>query len=255
MVMGRRPLPNWPTRGEMQVENLWVRYRDVDSWVLKGISFHVAGGESIGIVGRTGCGKSTLLSAILRLVEPNMGRVVIDGIDVGTIGLRDLRSRISLVAQDCVLFAGSIRSNLDPFSMAANDDVIWDALSSAGLRDTVQAMGGLDASIAENGSNLSQGQKQLVSLARALLRNSRILILDEATSSIDTATDVVVQKTIRRAFADSTVLTIAHRIHTIIDSDKILVLDAGVAAEWGPPAELIAQDGVFSKLLKSHART
>ena len=255
VVMGRRPLPNWPTRGEMQVENLWVRYRDVDSWVLKGISFHVAGGESIGIVGRTGCGKSTLLSAILRLVEPNMGRVVIDGIDVGTIGLRDLRSRISLVAQDCVLFAGSIRSNLDPFSMAANDDVIWDALSSAGLRDTVQAMGGLDASIAENGSNLSQGQKQLVSLARALLRNSRILILDEATSSIDTATDVVVQKTIRRAFADSTVLTIAHRIHTIIDSDKILVLDAGVAAEWGPPAELIAQDGVFSKLLKSHART
>jgi ABC-type multidrug transport system fused ATPase/permease subunit len=238
----------------MLVEDLWVRYRDVDSWVLKGISFRVAGGESVGIVGRTGCGKSTLLSSILRLVEPNMGRVVIDGVDVGTIGLRDLRSRISLVAQDCVLFDGSIRSNLDPFSMAA-DDVIWDALSSAGLSSTVREMGGLDAVIAENGSNLSQGQRQLVSLARALLRNSRILILDEATSSIDTATDVVVQQTIRRAFADSTVLTIAHRIHTIIDSDNILVLDAGKVAEFGPPAELMAQDGAFSKLVKSAGKS
>jgi len=255
VVVERRPLPNWPQRGEIFVEDLWVRYRDVDSWVLKGISFHVAGGESVGIVGRTGCGKSTLLSAILRLVEPNMGRVIIDGIDVGTIGLRDLRSRISLVAQDCVLFAGSVRSNLDPFSVAANDDVIWDALSSAGLRDTVQAMGGLDAPIAENGSNLSQGQQQLVSLARALLRNSRILILDEATSSIDTATDVGVQKTIRRAFADSTVLTIAHRIHTIIDSDNILVLDGGKVAEFGSPGELMAQDGTFSKLVKSASKS
>ena len=254
VVAERRPLPDWPTRGEMLVEDLWVRYRDVDSWVLKGISFRVAGGESVGIVGRTGCGKSTLLSSILRLVEPNMGRVVIDGVDVGTIGLRDLRSRISLVAQDCVLFDGSIRSNLDPFSMAA-DDVIWDALSSAGLSSTVREMGGLDAAIAENGSNLSQGQRQLVSLARALLRNSRILILDEATSSIDTATDVVVQQTIRRAFADSTVLTIAHRIHTIIDSDNILVLDAGKVAEFGPPAELMAQDGAFSKLVKSAGKS
>ena len=231
-----------------------MRYRDLD-WVLRGVSFHVSGGQSVGIVGRTGCGKSTLLGAILRLVEPSRGRVVIDGIDVATIGLRDLRSRISLVAQDCVLFAGSIRSNLDPFSMATNDEVIWDAVSAAGLRDTVQAMGGLDATVSENGSNLSQGQRQLVSLARALLRNSRILILDEATSSIDTVTDSLVQKTIRNAFADSTVLTIAHRIHTIIDSDNILVLDAGKVAEFGPPAELIAQDGAFSKLVSSAGST
>ena len=215
------------------------------------MSFQCAAGEKIGIVGRTGCGKSTLLSAILRIIEPCGGKVIIDGIDVATIGLRDLRSRISLVAQDCVLFAGSIRSNLDPFSMAASDDVIWDALTAASLRDTVQAMGGLDASVSESGGNLSQGQRQLVSLARALLRNSRILILDEATSSIDTATDALIQKTIRTSFADSTTLTIAHRIHTIIDSDKILVLDAGAVAEFGPPSDLMLQGKSFSKPLAS----
>ena len=251
VIPERRPLPAWPTRGEIVIEDLQVRYRPDLDLVLRGVSFQCAAGEKIGIVGRTGCGKSTLLSAILRIIEPCGGKVIIDGIDVATIGLRDLRSRISLVAQDCVLFAGSIRSNLDPFSMAASDDVIWDALTAASLRDTVQAMGGLDASVSESGGNLSQGQRQLVSLARALLRNSRILILDEATSSIDTATDALIQKTIRTSFADSTTLTIAHRIHTIIDSDKILVLDAGAVAEFGPPSDLMLQGKSFSKLLAS----
>ena len=251
VIPERRPLPAWPTRGEIVIEDLQVRYRPELDLVLRGVSFKCGPGEKIGIVGRTGCGKSTLLSAILRIIEPCGGKVVIDGNDVSTIGLCDLRSRISLVAQDCVLFAGSVRSNLDPFSMASDDDVIWDAISAAGLRETVQAMGGLDASVAEAGGNLSQGQRQLVSLARALLRNSRILILDEATSSIDTATDALIQKTIRKSFEASTTLTIAHRIHTIIDSDNILVLDAGKVAQFGSPSDLTATGGAFAKLLSS----
>lgn len=251
IIQGNRPLPDWPTRGQVCVENLVVRYRPELDPVLHGISFTVGSSEKIGVVGRTGCGKSTLMMALYRIVEPWSGRVVIDSIDISTIGLQDLRSRLSLVPQDPIVFSGTIRSNVDPFSAVSNDEEIWEALKQAGLAGTVRGMdGGLDANIAETGSNLSSGQRQLLCMARALLRSSRILILDEATSSIDTATDKIIQSTISNAFKDSTVLTIAHRLHTIINSDRVLVLDAGKVAEYDAPSELLSKpDGTFKRLV------
>ena len=256
IIPGNRPLPEWPTRGQLSVEDLVVRYRPELDPVLHGISFEVRGCEKIGIAGRTGCGKSTLMMALYRIVEPWSGRVVIDSIDVSTIGLRDLRSRLSLVPQDPIVFSGTIRSNVDPFNSVSNDEEIWEALKQAGLAATVRGMdGGLDANIAETGSNLSSGQRQLLCMARALLRSSRILILDEATSSIDTATDKIIQSTISNAFKNSTVLTIAHRLHTIINNDRVLVLDAGNVAEYDSPAALLAKpDGAFKRLVSESKR-
>eukprot|EP00889_Picochlorum_renovo_P004424 jgi/Picre1/31454/NNA_006806.t1 len=233
IVPTNRPLPEWPTRGEIQVENLVVRYRPELDPVLHGISFSVKSGEKIGIAGRTGCGKSTLMMALYRIVEPWSGSVIIDSIDVGAIGLRDLRSRLSL-----------------------HDDELWEALSQAGLANSVRELdGGLDAPIAESGGNLSGGQRQLLCMARALLRSSKILILDEATSSIDTSTDAIIQSTIATAFKDSTVLTIAHRLHTIIGSDRVLVLDAGHVAEFDTPDALLAQQGGAFKSLVEETKS
>ncbi|WPT17490.1 Multidrug resistance-associated protein 1 [Picochlorum sp. SENEW3] len=256
IVPTNRPLPEWPTRGEIQVENLVVRYRPELDPVLHGISFSVKSGEKIGIAGRTGCGKSTLMMALYRIVEPWSGRVIIDSIDVGAIGLRDLRSRLSLVPQDPIVFSGSVRSNIDPFNNAEHDDELWEALSQAGLANLVRKLdGGLDAPIAESGGNLSGGQRQLLCMARALLRSSKILILDEATSSIDTSTDAIIQSTIATAFKDSTVLTIAHRLHTIIGSDRVLVLDAGHVAEFDTPDALLAQQGGAFKSLVEETKS
>lgn len=256
IIPGNRPLPQWPTQGQVSVENLVVRYRPELDPVLHGISFQVKASEKIGIAGRTGCGKSTLMMALYRIVEPSSGRVVIDSIDVSTIGLRDLRSRLSLVPQDPIVFSGTIRSNVDPFSSVSNDEEIWEALKQAGLATTVRGMdGGLDATIAETGNNLSSGQRQLLCMARALLRSSRILILDEATSSIDTATDKIIQSTISNAFKNSTVLTIAHRLHTIINNDRVLVLDAGNVVEYDTPEALLAKpDGAFKRLVSESKR-
>jgi ATP-binding cassette subfamily C (CFTR/MRP) protein 1 len=250
IIPSNRPLPNWPSRGEVLVESLMVRYRPELDPVLHDVSFKVGSGQKVGIAGRTGCGKSTLMMALYRIVEPCSGRVVIDNVDVGCIGLQDLRSRLSLVPQDAIIFSGSVRSNVDPFGSATSDDVVWEVLRQAGLQDTVQAMGGLDIDIAEQGGNLSSGQRQLLCMARALLRSSRILILDEATSSIDTATDKIIQKTINTAFKSSTVLTIAHRLHTIINSDMVLVLDSGRVAEYDAPQRLLQQtNGAFARLV------
>jgi ABC-type multidrug transport system fused ATPase/permease subunit len=229
---------------------LVVRYRPELPPVLKGLSFDVAPREKVGVCGRTGCGKSTLFMALYRIVEPSSGRVVIDGIDTGTIGLKDLRSVLSLVPQDPVIFSGSIRSNLDPFGSAPGendpfgsapgDEAVWQALTQAGIDGYVRELpDGLDSAIKEGGANMSVGQRQLLCMARALLRRSRILVLDEATSNVDHATDALIQRTIRSAFAGCTVLTIAHRLHTIIDSDKILMLGAGALVEFGPPTELL----------------
>ncbi|PRW61038.1 multidrug resistance-associated 1 isoform X8 [Chlorella sorokiniana] len=242
VVEGRRPLPGWPQQGAIEVQDLVVRYRaDLDP-VLKGISFGVRGREKVGVAGRTGCGKSTLFLALFRIVEPCGGHIVIDGLDICSIGLRDLRSRLALVPQDPVIFSGTVRSNLDPFGHAGSDEAVWEALAQAGLEGTVRAMpGGLEAKIAEGGGNLSVGQRQLLCMARALLRGSRILVLDEATSSVDTATDALIQTTISSAFADCTVLTIAHRLHTIMNSDRILVLHDGTVKEYDSPNALLAQ--------------
>jgi len=257
IVPSRRPLPDWPPRGAISVQSLVVRYRPELDPVLKGISFQVKPKEKIGVVGRTGCGKSTLMLALYRIIEPSGGRIMIDNIDVATIGLRDLRSRLALVPQDPVIFSGTVRSNLDPFGDAGQglpiserDTPLWNSLERAGLASAIRALPGqLDSSISEGGGNLSAGQRQLLCIARALLRSARILILDEATSSIDTASDTAVQNTISTAFAECTVLTIAHRLHTIIRSDRILVLDSGEVLEFDTPTALMKQKGGAFKAL------
>ena len=250
IIESNRPPPGWPHSGAIQVKDLWVRYRpDLDP-VIKGISFEVKGMEKIGVCGRTGCGKSTLMMTLYRIVEPSDGGVLIDGIDSQSIGLFDLRSRLSLVPQDPVIFSGSIRSNLDPFNQYP-DERIWEALRKCSMHSLVSSSGkGLEMEVAESGQNLSVGQRQLLCLGRALLRQSKILVLDEATSNVDSTTDNLIQKTIREAFADCTMLVIAHRLNTIIDADRILVMDQGKIAEFDTPAALLAdEESMFSKLV------
>lgn len=180
------------------------------------------------------------MTSLYRIVEPCGGRIIIDGIDVSQMGLTDLRSRLALVPQDPVIFSGTVRANLDPFDAVGGDALIWQALEQAGMADTIRHMaGGLDAEISEGGGNLSTGQRQLLCMARALLRRTKILVLDEATSNVDSSTDQLIQSTIRTAFKDCTVLTIAHRLNTIIDSDRIMVLDAGQLVEFDSPATLL----------------
>jgi ABC-type multidrug transport system fused ATPase/permease subunit len=251
---------DWPTRGEITLNNLKMKYRPDTPLVLKGLSVTIKAGERVGVVGRTGSGKSSLLLALLRLVEPmleaNDGEeyeapITVDGVDVLRVGLRDLRSRIGIIPQNPVLFAGTIRSNIDPFNKFSNDQ-IWKALEQSGLKDSVVNMPGqLDATVAEYGQNLSSGMRQMLVLGRALLRQCRILLLDEATSSVDYETDREIQRTLREAFVGCTVLTIAHRINTITDSDKILVMKDGVAAEFATPKELLSdQNSLFSEIVR-----
>eukprot|EP00753_Platysulcus_tardus_P003847 PLAT12496.16.p1 GENE.PLAT12496.16~~PLAT12496.16.p1 ORF type:complete len:1587 (+),score=934.98 PLAT12496.16:2689-7449(+) len=245
--------PSWPERGEITLSNLSLRYRKGLDFVLRNVTAAIEECEKVGIVGRTGAGKSSLLLALMRLVEAeHSGSVLIDDIDTSRVGLFDLRSRISIIPQDPVLFQGSVRFNLDPLA-SCDDSALWGALKRAHLFDKVQSMdGGLDAVVAEGGSNFSVGQRQLMCLARALLRRSRILLLDEATSSVDAKTDALVQATIREVFADRTVLTIAHRIETIMDSDTIMVLDGGRIAEMDAPGELLSDpDSLFSSIVQA----
>jgi len=258
VVEGHRPPAGWPSRGAITAEQLTVKYRADLPPVLKGISFSINAAEKVGIAGRTGCGKSTMMMTLYRLVEPCGGSLRIDGQDVLSMGLRDLRSRLALVPQDPVIFSGTIRTNLDPFD-DYTDEQLWGTLSKVSMAEVVRQMGaGLTASVDEGGQNLSVGQRQLLGMARALLRNARILVLDEATSNVDNSTDLLIQKTLREAFADCTVLTIAHRLHTIMNSDRIMVLDSGNIMEFKPPAALLEdRSSYFSRLVeeatKQHA--
>lgn len=205
--------------------------------------------QKIGIVGRTGAGKSSIIQSIFRLAQ-NEGQIFIDGVDTAVIGLHDLRKNISIIPQEAVLFSGSLRFNLDPFG-EKTDDELWHSLDQVELRDVVSALpGGLDCKVLDGGSNFSAGQRQLLCLARAILRNNKILILDEATANVDSETDQLIQETIRNKFADCTVITVAHRLHTIMDSDKVMVVDAGDIVEFDHPYELIQHsDGYFRRLL------
>ncbi|GMH19625.1 hypothetical protein Nepgr_021466 [Nepenthes gracilis] len=248
-----RPPHNWPAVGKVEIQDLQIRYRPDAPLVLRGISCTFQGGQKIGIVGRTGSGKSTLIGALFRLVEPADGKIVVDGIDICSIGLHDLRSRFGIIPQDPTLFNGTVRYNLDPLSQH-NDQEIWEVLDKCQLRETIQEKEkGLDSLVMEDGSNWSMGQRQLFCLGRALLRRSRILVLDEATASIDNATDTILQKTIRTEFADCTVITVAHRIPTVMDCTMVLAISDGKLVEYDQPMMLMKREGsLFGQLVKEY---
>eukprot|EP00268_Persea_americana_P045554 TRINITY_DN46491_c0_g2_i1.p1 TRINITY_DN46491_c0_g2~~TRINITY_DN46491_c0_g2_i1.p1 ORF type:complete len:1529 (-),score=224.10 TRINITY_DN46491_c0_g2_i1:305-4891(-) len=249
-----RPQKNWPVDGTICFKNLQVRYAEHLPSVLKNITCTFPGKKKVGVVGRTGSGKSTLIQAIFRIVEPREGRIVIDDVDICKIGLHDLRSRLSIIPQDPTMFEGTVRGNLDPLDKYS-DTEIWEALDKCQLGDIVRAKElKLDSTVVENGENWSVGQRQLFCLGRALLKRSSILVLDEATASVDSATDGVIQKIIRQEFKDCTVVTIAHRIHTVIDSDLVLVLSEGRILEYDTPAKLLErEDSAFSKLITEYS--
>ncbi|KAI9292032.1 P-loop containing nucleoside triphosphate hydrolase protein [Neoconidiobolus thromboides FSU 785] len=245
-----KPRATWPENGVIEFKNVVLRYHKFGVNVLKNVTFTIREREKIGIVGRTGSGKSTLLISLLRIVEAAEGQILIDGVDISKIGLRDLRTKVAIIPQEPVLFVGSIRSNLDPFN-TSTDLEIWKALDSVHLSDKIRQMPNqLDSEVIENGKNFSLGQRQLFCIARAVLSKSKILVLDEATAAIDMATDLLIQNAIRENFADLTVLTIAHRLNTIIDSDKVLVMDGGKVMEFDEPIRLLdREDGSFASLV------
>ncbi|KVI12336.1 AAA+ ATPase domain-containing protein [Cynara cardunculus var. scolymus] len=246
-----RPPPLWPEEGNIEIIDLKVRYKENLPVVLRGVTCAFPGGKKIGIVGRTGSGKSTLIQVLFRLIEPESGRIIIDNIDISSIGLHDLRSRLSIIPQDPTLFEGTIRGNLDPLEEHSDQE----ALDKSQLGDVVREKElKLDAPVLENGDNWSVGQRQLVSLGRALLKQARILVLDEATASVDSATDNLIQKIIRTEFKDCTVCTIAHRIPTVIDSDLVLVLSDGQVAEFDSPGRLLEDKfSMFYKLVTEYS--
>ena len=228
-----------------------MRYRPELEPVLKHLNLHINPGEKVGVVGRTGAGKSSLVLCLMRIIELESGRIVIDGVDIKQLGLEDLRSHIAIIPQEPLLFSGMVRSNLDPFS-EYSDESIWSALDRASMRTVIsEAPAGLDTPVEEHGSNYSVGQRQLLCIARALLRKSKVILMDEATASIDLETDMQIQQTIRTQFIDSTVITIAHRIHTIIDSDRVLVLEMGEVKEYDKPSTLLTNPtSLFSQLVE-----
>ncbi|CAN8100892.1 unnamed protein product [Discula destructiva] len=259
---GVHPPAAWPTQGSIEVNDLVVSYAPDLPPVLKGLTFRSEANERVGVVGRTGAGKSSLTLALFRFLEARSGSIHIDGIDISKIKLHDLRSRLAIIPQDPVLFSGTVRSNLDPFEKHT-DAQLRDSLErvhligdsgtatpTAATNSTTDSPAGntnifadLQSPISEGGLNLSQGQRQLLCLARAIVARPRVMVLDEATSAVDMSTDARIQKSIREEFTNSTLLVIAHRLSTIADFDRILVLSDGRVAEFGSPRELWERDG------------
>jgi ABC-type multidrug transport system fused ATPase/permease subunit len=231
--------PEWPRTGRVHFVDYATRYRDELDLVLSDINLMVPGKEKLGICGRTGAGKSSLTLALFRIIEAAEGRIVIDDLDISRMGLHSLRSRLTIIPQDPMLFTGNVRFNLDPTEQFT-DEAVWAALQLAHLKDTVEAFSdGLGHEVSEGGKNFSVGQRQLLCLARALLRKTKILVLDEATASVDLETDSLIQATIKEAFSDCTVITIAHRLNTILGYDRIAVLQDGMLKEIDAPHVLI----------------
>ncbi|XP_044502661.1 ABC transporter C family member 4-like [Mangifera indica] len=252
-IKDRLPPPNWPARGNIDLKDLQVRYRPNTPLVLKGITLSIHGGEKIGVVGRTGSGKSTLIQVFFRMVEPSGGRIIIDGIDISFLGLHDLRSRFGIIPQEPVLFEGTVRSNIDPIGQHS-DEEIWKSLERCQLKDVVAAKPDkLDSLVVDNGDNWSVGQRQLLCLGRVMLKRSRLLFMDEATASVDSQTDAVIQKIIREDFAACTIISIAHRIPTVMDCDRVLVIDAGWAKEFDKPSRLLERRSIFGSLVQEYA--
>lgn len=238
----------WPQKGKIEFLDVRLRYRKNLPMVLNQLTFTIEGGERIGIVGRTGAGKSSLMVVLMRLVELKSGGGVIriDGVDISTVGLHDLREKISIIPQDPVLFAGTVRTNVDPFNLYS-DAEIWTSLRRAHMDKSITA---LDEPVTERGSNFSVGERQLLCIARSLLRDAKIIMMDEATASIDSQTDQLIQESIREEFSCCTCLTIAHRLNTVMDSDRVLVMDKGSVAEFDTPSNLLLQkNGIFTSLV------
>lgn len=274
-IRGTRPPEGWPSAGVLEVRNLQLRYRPHLPLVLKGVTFSTRAGERLGVVGRTGAGKSSLLLAIFRLTEPEAGSELwVDGVDLLSLGLRDLRGSLAMIPQEPVLFQASLRYNCDPYVLRSDHEV-WCALEEAQLAPWLydQRMGSslttasvdsspptpcpsemaamLGTEIKEGGQNLSAGQRQMVAIARAVLRRSKFIVLDEATAAVDAATDAAIQLAVRRCFVGATTLTVAHRLQTIMDSDRVMVLSEGEVVELGLPSELLAKEtGLFRAMVK-----
>ncbi|XP_023214799.1 multidrug resistance-associated protein 4-like [Centruroides sculpturatus] len=251
----KKPPANWPQKGEIYFDNVSLQYSKDKNIVLKNLTFRIHSGEKIGIVGRTGAGKSSIIASLFRMTEPT-GTITIDGINTKDIGLRDLRSKISIIPQDPMLFTGPLRRNIDPFN-EYSDEILWQAIEEVQLKEVISTLpGGLDTHLTEGGRNFSVGERQLICLARTILRQNEILVMDEATSNIDKKTDSCIQKIIREKFKSCTVLTIAHRLHTIIDSDRVLVLDNGKLQEFDRPYKLLKNvNGTFYNLVKNSGVT
>ncbi|KAI7889943.1 multi drug resistance-associated protein MRP [Mucor mucedo] len=248
--------PMWPEKGLIEFRDYATRYRPGLDLALRDLSFTVAPKEKIGIIGRTGAGKSSLSLSLFRIVEAAKGSIFIDGVDISSLRLFDLRSRLTIIPQDPVLFAGTVRDNLDPFG-THDDAELWQALHHSHLGEYITKLDNkLNAIVLEGGENFSVGQRQLICLARALLRKTTILVLDEATAAIDVETDSIIQETIRSQFAHCTILTIAHRINTVLDSDRILVLDKGSIAEFESPTKLLEdKQSIFYSMAKEAGLT
>ncbi|XVE80511.1 hypothetical protein DITRI_Ditri14bG0145900 [Diplodiscus trichospermus] len=253
VIETNRPDHSWPSHGEVNILDLQVRYAPHLPLVLHGLTCTFHGGLKTGIVGRTGSGKSTLIQTLFRIVEPASGKILIDGVNMSSIGLHDLRSRLSIIPQDPTMFEGTVRSNLDPLE-EYTDEQIWEALDKCQLADEVRKKEGrLDSTVSENGDNWSMGQRQLVCLGRVLLKKSKILVLDEATASVDTATDNLIQTTLKEHFSDCTIITIAHRITSVLHSDMVLLLNHGLIEEYDSPARLLEnRSSSFAQLVAEY---
>lgn len=240
----------WPNSGAVELDSLSVRYRAALPLALNKASFQIPGGARVGIVGRTGSGKSTVVQTLFRLLEAEEGTLCIDGVDVSKLGLHALRTKISVIPQVPTLFSGcTVRENLDLFGVHS-DEAVQKALDDAHLGGVVAALPeGWNAMVSEGGSNFSVGQRQLLCLARAILSNNKLLVLDEATASVDRRTDEMLQEALQESFRDGTIIAVAHRLETIIDYDLVLVLGHGRVLEWGSPAKLLTDGGAFASMV------
>ena len=247
-----QPPESWPQHGRVQVKNLGLVYYKGGPEILKDVSFAVDSHEKIGIVGRTGAGKSSLVSALFRMPQPT-GHVIIDGVVIGDINIQRSRRAMSVITQNPILFNGSLRTNLDPFE-EYEDKELWNALDEASLKTMVEKLPQqLSEEIKECGANFSVGERQLLCLARALLKKEKIIVMDEATANVDYKTDQLIQETIHTKFKHCTVMTIAHRLNTIIDYDRVLVLENGQIVEYDKPEVLLQnKGGQFSRLYHGH---
>ena len=248
----KKPPASWPQKGRIVFDDVTMRYFENEAPVLKNLNFVIEEKQKIGIVGRTGAGKSSIISALFRLTEYD-GDIIIDNVNCKEIGLHELRSKLTIIPQEPVLFNGTVRSNLDPLDQY-KDHQLWNSLKLVQLEQVVKELeGGLDSKVFDNGCNFSVGQKQLICLARATLKENRILVLDEATANTDPKTDELIQTTIRNVFKHCSILTIAHRLNTIMDSSKILVMDAGEIKEFDTPYRLLQDNtSLFSSMVDAY---